>query len=475
MMITLKESIQVNRPMESVFNYTSDFSNIQAWDPGVVSSKKKSSGVPRIGSRFDLILKFGPFRPRLQYVITEYIPFSKMVLHGRAHSFTAVDTICFVQTPAGTQIDYQADIQFSGVLNRLERVLAPVLKRTGKNAVKGLEEKLNQPVCWVQPSSWFSSGSNTIDYIADHTILPGMLMFSRLGYSISKRFWTRNTETLYAKKVVITGGTSGIGKAAAIKLAEKKAFLTLIARDKNKAMKVQQEIIARTGNPHVDFLLADLSLMTDIKRVAKRLIDKKKSIDILINNAGALFNERRETAEGMELTFATDLLGVFYLTQRLKKIFPRQGAARIINVSSGGMYTQKIDVHDLQNKQGAYDGSTAYARAKRGVVILTECWAEQMRASGVVVHSMHPGWVDTPGIETALPKFHSGIHSILRTPEQGADTIVWLASSIKAGLSTGKFWLDRRPHETVVFPGTAASQTEKQVLWQKLSRLTENI
>jgi dehydrogenase/reductase SDR family member 12 len=188
-----------------------------------------------------------------------------------------------------------------------------------------------------------------------------------------------------------------------------------------------------------------------------------------------LFNERRETAEGMELTFATDLLGVFYLTQRLKKIFPRQGAARIINVSSGGMYTQKIDVHDLQNKQGAYDGSTAYARAKRGVVILTECWAEQMRASGVVVHSMHPGWVDTPGIETALPKFHSGIHSILRTPEQGADTIVWLASSIKAGLSTGKFWLDRRPHETVVFPGTAASQTEKQVLWQKLSRLTENI
>ncbi len=183
------------------------------------------------------------------------------------------------------------------------------------------------------------------------------------------------------------------------------------------------------------------------------------------------FNERKETVEGFEQTFATDLLGVFYLTELLKDRFPSTGG-RIINVASGGMYTQGIDLNDLQNEGPSYEGSKAYARAKRGIVILTRLWAEQIRHLNVTVHSMHPGWVDTPGIETALPGFHSLVNSILRTPDQGADTIVWLAASKKAGESTGKFWLDRRPHETVLFPKTGASEQERQILWEKLNQLT---
>ncbi len=428
-MITLRESIAVRRPIEPVFRYTADFINIQNWDPGVVSSVKQMPGEPRVGSVYDLRLKFGPFRPKMQYVVTEYRPCSRVVLKGRGDRFTATDIITFVPTSTGTRIDYRADIEFSGGLNRIGIFLAPVLQQSGGKAIQGLKNRLNHRDRLVRDPPWFSSGSNLADYVADHTIFPGMLMFSRLGYSISRRFWTHTPDTLFGKTVVITGGTSGIGKAAAFKLAAKKARLTIIARNKGKAQNVCQEIIHQTGNPHVDFLLGDLSLMADIRRVANRLIEKKKSIDVLINNAGALFNHRMETPEGFEKTFATDLIGVFHLTQLLKENFSKSGT-RIINVSSGGMYTQRIDVDDLQNTQSPYDGTKAYARAKRGIVILTELWAEQM--DNGVVHSMHPGWVDTPGIETALPGFHSLVNSILRTPEQGADTLVWLAASKEA-------------------------------------------
>jgi NAD(P)-dependent dehydrogenase (short-subunit alcohol dehydrogenase family) len=317
----------------------------------------------------------------------------------------------------------------------------------------------------------FQSGTGWLDFLADHAIAPGMLMFSRFGYELSRRFWTEPGGTLYGKKVVLTGGTSGIGKAAAFMLAEKKAFLTIIARNREKAAQVQQAIISKTGNPHVDVMLADLGRMQDIGQVARQLRDTKKSINILINNAGALFNERKETSEGIEQTFATDLLGVFYLTELLKQSLVRSSGARIINVASGGMYTQKIAVDDLQNRQTPYNGAQAYARAKRGVVILTRIWAKELEKDGIAVHAMHPGWVDTPGIQRSLPGFHSLVGSQLRTPEQGADTMVWLALSETAGRSTGRFWLDRRPHETVVFPGTGETEQERQALWKKLHRL----
>ncbi|SDU56454.1 SDR family NAD(P)-dependent oxidoreductase [Desulfobacula phenolica] len=471
-MIVLNESILVQKPIESVFNYTSEFSNIQNWDPGVVSSVKKSLGDVSAGTQYDLILKYGPFRPKMQYVVTEYEPFSRVVLKGKGTSYSATDTILFIQTPSGTRIDYQATIEFSGFANIIEPLLVPVIKRIGKIAIQGLEKTLNPDFNFPRKGKMFSSGSNIIDYIADHTILPGMMMFSKFGYAIGKRFRTKNTDILYGKRVVITGGTSGIGKAAAFEVARKNAFLTIIARNREKALKIQREIIEQTGNTHVDFLVADLSLMADIKRVSKQLAEKKKTIDILINNAGALFNERMETKEGFEKTFATDLLGVFYLTQNLIPVFCKSGGARIINVSSGGMYTQKIDVNDLQNKILPYDGSKAYARAKRGIVILTELWAKRLKNKKIVVHAMHPGWVDTPGIESSLPRFHSFTRSILRTPQQGADTIVWLACAKEPGLCSGWFWLDRRPRETVVFPWTLGSQIKDHTLWNKLEKLT---
>ncbi len=468
-MIRLKESICVERALSDVFRYTCDFSNIQDWDPGVVTSVKRHSKITGAGSEYDLVLKFGPFRPKMKYEIITYQPFSRVVLKGTGESFTAIDTIVFTKTAAGTRIDYQADLRFPLLGKNTERILLPLMKTIGRKAMSGLKQKLTGKNDLSNKKMWFKSGSSLIDYLADHSILPGMMMFSRYGYNLSKRFWSEPNYTLYGKKVILTGGTSGIGKAAAFKLAEKSAFLTIIARNRKKAKSVQQQIIEKTGNPNIDFLIADLSLMRDIKDVSKKIQRSKKQIDFLINNAGALFNERKNTSEGLEQTFATDLFGIFYLTQSLKDFMNKGG--RIINVSSGGMYTQKINVDDLENKSDEYNGAKAYARAKRGIVILTGLWAEKFNNKGVTVHSMHPGWVDTPGIEKSLPGFHALVKNILRTPEQGADTIVWLTTSKQGGQCSGLFWLDRRPHETVIFPGTGESIVERQALWKKLNEM----
>ena len=468
-MIRLKESIRVERSLDYVFKYAGDFSHIQDWDPGVVSSVKLDHKKIGVGSQYDLVLKFGPFRPKMKYEIIEYAPFSRVVLKGLGESFTAMDTIVFRKTAGGTQIDYQADIRFHRFGNVIEKVLSPVMKKIGEKAMAGLKQKLDRNRGLPNKTMWFKSGSSLPDYLADHLVIPGMLLFSRFGYALGKRFWSEPKGQLYGKKIVLTGGTSGIGKAAALKLAEKKAFLTIIARNRAKAEQVQQEIFQKTGNPRIDFLIADLSLMQDIREVSERLKASKKKIDILINNAGALFNERKNTPEGLEQTFATDLLGVFLLTQNLKNALAASKSPRIINVSSGGMYTQKIEVNDLENSQGQYNGAKAYARAKRGILILTQIWAEQFKRYGIRVNAMHPGWVDTPGIERSLPGFHQRVKRILRTPEQGADTIVWLASSERAGQYTGLFWLDRRPHETVIFSGTCESAQERQILWEKLN------
>jgi len=468
-MIRLKESISVERSLEDVFRYTSDFSNIQDWDPGVVSSFRVHQEKIGIGSQYDLVLKFGPLRPKMKYEIIEYTPFSRVVLKGVGESFTAMDTIVFTKTAIGTQIDYQADIRFHRFGNVLGKILSPVMKKIGEKAMAGLEQQFAGTRGLPNKKMWFKSGAGLPDYFADHLIVPGMILFSRLGYALGRRFWSEPKGVLYGKKIVLTGGTSGIGKAAAFKLAEKKAFLTIIARNRVKAEQIQQEIVEKTGNPHIDFLIADLSLMQDIRAVSERLKASKKCIDILINNAGALFNERKQTPEGLEQTFATDLLGVFLLTQYLEDALAASKSARIINVSSGGMYTQKIEVNDLENCRGRYNGAKAYARAKRGIVILTRIWAEQFKTHGIRVNAMHPGWVDTPGIERSMPEFHQRVKRILRTPEQGADTIVWLASSKRADQYTGLFWLDRRPHETVVFPGTGESLQERQILCEKLN------
>jgi len=301
-------------------------------------------------------------------------------------------------------------------------------------------------------------------------VLDRFLDKSLLGYTSLGYRWRAHPSIdvdLTGRVAVVTGATSGLGKYTATELARLGATVQLVGRNPGKTEEVAKAIAEETGNRAIQAEIADLSLMAEVRSLADRL---ETPIHILVNNAGVLLPTRTETAEGIETTFATNLLGHFLLTNLLVPKLAASAPARIVNVSSGGMYTQRISVNDLQNARGRYDGAKAYARTKRGQVILTELWAEALAPWGIVVHAMHPGWADTPGVSTSLPRFYKLTKPLLRTPAQGADTIVWLCASDEAARSTGLFWHDRTPRPTHRFAGTRESAEERRAFWSELCR-----
>jgi NAD(P)-dependent dehydrogenase (short-subunit alcohol dehydrogenase family) len=306
----------------------------------------------------------------------------------------------------------------------------------------------------------------------DRLILPGMLRFTKLGYLSRRRSWAPPTYSMRGRTVVITGATSGLGEAAARQIAALGARVVIVGRNREKAEASRQSIVVASGNDNVGVMLADLSLLRDVRKLAHRLLDSEPHIHVLVNNAAVLLNERSTTAEGHETSLATNLLAPFLLTQLLIPRLKACAPARIINVSSGGMYTSGLALDDLQFARGTYRGSVAYARAKRALVTLTQMWAEQLAPHGVVVNAMHPGWADTPGVATSLPAFRSMTKPLLRDADEGADTITWLAAAPEAGEVTGGFWLDREPHRTHVLPGTNPTPEDRRRLWVALESLT---
>jgi NAD(P)-dependent dehydrogenase (short-subunit alcohol dehydrogenase family) len=271
---------------------------------------------------------------------------------------------------------------------------------------------------------------------------------------------------------LVTGASSGLGLATATGLAQLGARVRLLARDAGRGEQARARVVERSGNTDVKVLLCDLSDLGDIRRFAAEFVAREPRLDVLVNNAGVLPERRTVTADGLELTFATNVAGPFLLTKLLLGPLTAGAPSRIVNVSSGGMYTQRLHLDDLQMDRGEFDGTVAYARTKRAGVVLSELWAERLEGSGVVVHAMHPGWADTPGVRTSLPRFHRLARPLLRTPEQGADTIVWLASAAEPARSTGGFWHDRRRRPTHRVPWTRESADDRNALWTACERLT---
>ncbi len=269
------------------------------------------------------------------------------------------------------------------------------------------------------------------------------------------------TTSMAGRRVVITGASSGLGAETARTLATLGAELVLVGRNVPKTERVAAE--ARAAGATASVERCDLSSLRDTDALAGRLLAQEAPIHVLINNAGVLLPERSETDEGVETTYATNLLSHYHLTERL---WPKLGAsapARVINVSSGGMYTQRIRVDDLDFERGRFDGAVAYARTKRGQVIMTERWAERGRADGIAVYAMHPGWADTPGVQRSLPTFRRVTRAVLRDDAQGADTIVWLAAETIDGPSGG-FFHDRRRFGTHRSPLTRERPEDRDAL-----------
>jgi dehydrogenase/reductase SDR family protein 12 len=312
--------------------------------------------------------------------------------------------------------------------------------------------------------------SSLLDTILDRTVVAG---YSRVGYRLRRGAWSpADLQPMDGKVVLVTGASSGLGLAAAEGFARLGVAVRLLVRSEQRGERARAEIVTRSGNNDVQVDLCDLSDLQAVRRFAERFSQEMPRLDVLVNNAGAMVGERTLSVDGIELTFATNVLGPFLLTNLLIPLLAESEPARIVNVSSGGMYTQRVHLDDLQMSGEEYDGPTAYARSKRAEVMLTEMWAQRLQGSGVVAHAMHPGWVDTPGLKSSLPRFYGMTRRLLRTPQEGADTIVWLGAASEPAGSSGGFWHDRRRRPTHLVPWTKQAPEERKRLWAECERLS---
>ena len=307
-----------------------------------------------------------------------------------------------------------------------------------------------------------------VDSLIEIPIAPS---FTKIGFQLRSQLghWTPLASyDLTGRTVVVTGATSGIGRQAAEVFARLRAHVVLSGRDSVKAGRVRAEIAHRTGSSDLSVECADMGELEQVQAMADRLLEAYPQIDVLVHNAGALTGHRSVNAAGVEATIASQVLGPFLLTSRLLSALSDSRPGRVLTMSSGGMYAAGLTVDHLQMTDDDYRGSEQYARAKRAQVTLNEMWARQVDPNAVVFHALHPGWADTPGVAASLPQFRRLMRPLLRTPLEGADTLVWLAADDGEPLRTsGDFWLDRERREIHRLPSTRRSDTpqRRHELW----------
>jgi len=302
-----------------------------------------------------------------------------------------------------------------------------------------------------------------LSLLVDPLIVPS---FDQTGYRIhALRFQPEDLDVdLSDRRCLVTGANSGIGYETTLALADLGAEVVLLCRNQERGEAAAKSVRERTGNSRISLEVVDMSDLTSLKKSFDRLA--RAPVDVLVHNAGVLPSQRVETRDGIELCFATHVLGPHLLTRLLRSNLEKSADGRVIFVSSGGMYTRGLNLEDPNWERRDYDGVVAYAETKRAQVVLADLWAEELRGSSVVVNAMHPGWADTAAVESSLPRFHRITRSILRTPAEGADTVVWLAASARTRESSGHFFFDREARRKHLLPYTRESEEDRQALWK---------
>ncbi|SMF10821.1 SDR family NAD(P)-dependent oxidoreductase [Pseudobacteriovorax antillogorgiicola] len=457
-------SIMLSEPFElsgdDTFAYLQEVSRYSEWDDHVLESHQVDRGPIQIGTKFNVTYRILRQELTLYFVLSALKPGRDVLLEAQ-HDHFQVQTRFTIDNQA-KRLSWQTSVHFDGIWNNASPVLKTILKSELSRSFQKLVRALN-------PSKQVPDLPDLKTQIEDHLLIPGLLRFSRLGYQ-----WETNCRYPVIRKlnkhhIVITGASSGIGEAAARQLALLGADITIIARNEIKAKasvnRLRQESHSRKKHRYI---LADLSLARDVDRTIGELVKLDRPIDCLINNAGYLYQERQETDEGIEKSFALLLMAPYRLTLGVKNLLKRAPLAQVINVSSGGMYTQRLKADHLTQGLMPYDGTRTYAQLKRALVMLSELWAQEWEPDGILVHAMHPGWADTKSVAETLPRFYQITKAILRTPDEGADTITWLASHPDLSRTNGRFWMDRRVHPTVLIPGTNPRKTDYQILKETL-------
>ena len=257
------------------------------------------------------------------------------------------------------------------------------------------------------------------------------------------------------KICIVTGSNSGIGKETALSLAKMGATVIMVVRDQERGENARKEIVRQTGNKSVDLMICDLSSMDSIRRFAKEFKKKYDRLDVLVNNAGALFNKRDVTPEGFERTLAVNYLGPFLLTHELLDLLKSSAPSRIINVSSGLAKNGKVDLDDLQSEKN-YSGTKAYSRVRAPVYSNTKLMlmmytyelSRRLKGSGVTANVLMPGFVATNLGKNSGSLTSSIMFKMVRpmqvSAKKGAETSVYLASSDDVKDVTGKCFAKKK-------------------------------
>lgn len=273
------------------------------------------------------------------------------------------------------------------------------------------------------------------------------------------------------KTVLVTGATGGIGKVAALELARLGAKVCIVARNRAKGEAVLEEIRKATGNAKLELFLADLSSMADIRNLGSEFKAKHSSLDVLVNNAGAFHSERKLSADGLELSFALNHMAYFLLTNLLLDALRAAPKARVVSVSSAAHTSGKINFDNLQGER-KWNGWQAYSDSKLENVLFTIELARRLEGSNVTANCLHPGFVKTAfgsgtsGIFAGLLGLAKNLMAI--TPEAGADTIIYLASSPEVEGVSGRYFEKRQLKASS--PASLDQGTQKR-LWEVSAKL----
>jgi NAD(P)-dependent dehydrogenase (short-subunit alcohol dehydrogenase family) len=303
----------------------------------------------------------------------------------------------------------------------------------------------------------------------DATVVPG---FSRIGYAVRSRLggWAEvSSFDLSGKTVVVTGPTSGIGEQVARLLAPTGAHLVLVARDAAKCARTA-EMLRPFCATEPEVVICDMGDLDAVRDASRAIASRHGQVHALVHNAGALFTERETSPQGIESTIASHVLGPHLMTSLLLPAL-RAARGRVVTVSSGGMYA--VPVPDCRHgatpemSPEKWNGTRQYAIAKRMQVVLSDEWSR--REPDVFFAAMHPGWADTPGVQSSIPLFGRITAPILRTAREGADTVAWLAAVSADDLGrSGRFWCDREAVSAHRLPSTKRSDTHdaRTALWE---------
>lgn len=292
-----------------------------------------------------------------------------------------------------------------------------------------------------------------INHLLDFTIV---FSFDRSGFKRHCPDQLQNID-LSGRHGIVTGASSGIGLEVTKKLLQQRMDCQLIGRDLEK---LKNNIKSDHTVSFTEYHCLDLS---DLKKVYSFALDGVKTpLDLIIHNAGDMPHSLTITKDGFEQMFASQVLAPFILTKTLADLGKLRQGCRILFVSSGGMYLQKLDLSDLLFEKRSYNKYTGYANAKRAQVILSELFSKKYPQ--YLFSSMHPGWADTPGVRYSMPLLKKLLNKRLRSAEEGADTILWLAMT--NDYPNGKFWFDRKQAKTTILNLNKSSKNDDELLWK---------